>query len=183
MAERSYNANVNADGLRQTYGIGEAQVGRGGSRQDGQWNTFTVPIVHDELRAFNDATDPTTVLDWHARIPAGAYIGEATLYVEESFVSAGTAGTLDIGLALASDMTYALTHTGVGDAVIDSAIAEAALVAGAAITCDGADIQTTLPATDGGFLVTAEAGVEDFTTSGKALLEIKWRMPIDESDT
>jgi hypothetical protein len=183
MTERTYNSYVNADGLRMTYGAGEAQVGRGGTRQDGAWNVTTVPIVHDELRAFNDGTDPTTVLDWHTRIPAGAYIGEATLYVEETFVSAGTSGTLDIGLALASDQEYALTHTGVGDAVIDSAIAEAALVAGAAITCDGTDIQTTLPTTDGGFLLTAEAGVENFSTSGKALLEVKWRMPIDESDT
>jgi hypothetical protein len=183
MTERTYKSHVNADGLRQTYGSGEAQVGRAGEVADGIWNTFTCPIIHDELRAFDDGTDPTTVLDFHARIPSGAYIGKCTLYVEESFVSAGTAGTLDIGLALASDMEYALTHTGVSDAAIDSAIAEAALVAGASITCDGADVETILPSVSGGYLVTAEAGVENFSTSGEARLEIKWRMPIDDSDT
>lgn len=182
MAERSFNSYVNADGLRQCYGQGEAQVNRGGTTAEGNWNVTSVAIIHDELRAFNDATDPTTVLDWHARIPGGAYIGECTLHIEESFVASGGAATLDIGLALASDQEYALTHTGTADDAIDSAIAEAALLAGANIQCDGADVNTTLPSTAGGFLVTAEAGVADFDTSGRGVLEIKWRMPYPEAD-
>lgn len=183
MTERSWNSYVNADGLRQTYGRGEAELGRGGTYNLGGPHRVTeVVIVGADLRAYDDSTDATTVVDWNVRIPPGAFLEKAEFEVQVAFESSGSTATLSMGLADASDMEYALTHTGTLAADgIDQTIAETAIDAvGDTITCDGAQIGTKLPTVSdssdhkGGFLVTAEAGTNDFT-AGEGILRIYWR--------
>lgn len=176
MTARTYNDWVNDDGLRITFGTGEAQVGRGGELPNaGSDVEVVIDLIGSDLKAYNDSTDPTTVLDYHTRIPAGAWLTSATLLVEIPFV--GGSATLDIGLVDASDMEAAFTD--LNDAGIDSAIAITAIDAiGDTISCDGALIGTVLSSDSGGYLVTAEAAVATFT-AGKAKLTIKYRTLVD----
>ena len=177
MAERSFNDWVNADGLRVRFGTGESLVTRGGELPFSNGiHTVEIELLASDLKAFDDATDPTTVLDWNTRIPEGAWIKSAELEVLTAF--AGATATLDIGLIDADDQLAAFTDH--DDDGIDSAIAVTAIDAiGDVITCDGALIGTTLTASgtgSGGFLITAEAGTATFT-AGEARLRIEWYMP------
>lgn len=176
MAARDYNDWVNNDGLRIRFGTGEAQVGRAGSLASlGAFREVVVDVVAADLKAHDDSTDPTTILDYQTRIPAGAWLESATLVVETAF--AGATATLDIGLVQASDQEAAFTDE--DDDGIDSAIAVTAIDAvGDTITCDGALIGTTLGTDSGGYLVTAEAGTATFT-AGTAKLVIKYREPVN----
>jgi len=172
MTERTFNQYVNADGLHFRYGRGEAELGRGGEYNFlGPQRITEVYVVGTELRAFDDSTDPTTIVDWHTRIPTGVHLEKADFEVQVAF--AGATATLDLGLVQASDMEYALTDE--DDDGIDSAIAVTAIDAvGDTIACDGALIGTVLGSDSGGYLVSAEAGTANFT-AGKGLLRLYWR--------
>jgi len=178
MTARDYNDWVNDDGLRITFGTGEAQVGRGGEYSDMAGDVEVVlDIIATDLKAFNDATDPTTVLDYHIRIPEDSFLLSAELVVEVAF--AGTNATLDIGLVDASDMSAPFTD--LNDAGIDSAIAVTAIDAvGDTIACNGALIGTVLSSDAGGYLISAEAGMASFT-AGKAKLIVKYRVPVNSA--
>jgi len=181
MTARSYNDWVNDDGLRIRFGRGLAQVTRGGefSDADGGRTLVEVDVVGTDLKAFNDATDPTTILDWNTRIPPGAYLEAAELDVQVAF--AGATATLTLGLVKASDQVAAFTDLDADG--IDATIAVTAIAAaGDTITCDGALIGTVLGTDSGGYLVSAEAGTANFT-AGKAKLRIWYRMPLDSSLT
>jgi len=177
MAERNYNSWVNNDGLRIRFGTGESLVSRGGELPyASEVHTIEVELLAADLKAHDDSTDPTTVLDFNARIPEGAFLKSAELEVITAF--AGATATLDIGLVDADDQLAAFTDH--DDDGIDSAIAVTAIDAeGDVITCDGALIGTTLGASgtgEGGFLISAEAGTATFT-AGEARLRVKYYIP------
>lgn len=174
MAERNWNDYVNADGLRQRYGTGEAEVTRGGELPYASANhIIEIELLATDLKAHDDATDPTTVLDWNTRVPTGVVIEKAELEVITAF--AGATATLDIGLVKASDQEAAFTD--LDDDGIDAAIAVTAIdAAGDTIACDGALVGTTLASDDGGYLVSAEAGTATFT-AGEARLRIYYFVP------
>lgn len=184
---REYNEYVNADGLYIRKGRGEAEFGRAGEYCfGGPKRVVEVDLVATDLNAFDDSTDPTTVLDYNVRIPPGAFLEGAELQVLSDFV--GASATLSIGLANASDMVPAFTHTGDLSAIgIDEEIAVTALQVDDTmpIVCDGSLISTELPSVSdstvhkGGFLVTAEAGTANFT-DGAAKLRIYYSMPVNE---
>lgn len=175
---RTYNDVVNADGLYLRYGRGEGQLGRGGQYHDlGAHRVIELDLVGTDLNAFDEATDPTTVLDYHVRIPKGAYLEKAELEVEVAF--AGASATLDIGLVKASDMAPAFSD--LDDDGIDAAIAVTAIDAvGDTITCDGALIGTVLATDAGGYLISAEANTASFT-AGKAKLRVFYHMPLNSA--
>lgn len=180
--ERDYNSYVNADGLRQTYGTGEALVAMGGDYNIAGPDRISRFIISGtDLRDHDDGTDDVTVVDWHTRIPEGAYLVKGLLEVSEAFTSGGSA-TLNIGLTDASDQSYALTaHDEDG---LLAALAKATLIAGYSVTLQlpstdnaGALWGSTLTASGtgkGGFLVTAEPLVANFD-DGIATLDIYWR--------
>lgn len=173
MAEREFKDWVNDDGLRIRFGTGEALVTRGGVVENGVEHVVEIELLASDLKAYDDSTDPTTILDWNTRIPAGAFLKSAELTVLTAF--AGATATLDIGLVNASDQEAAFTDE--DDDGIDAAIAVTAIdAAGDTITCDGALIGTTLGSDSGGYLVSAEAGTATFT-AGEARLRIHYFMP------
>lgn len=176
MTERSFNSWVNNDGLRIRFGTGESLVTRGGELPyASEYHTIEIELLYSDLKAYDDATDPTTVLDWNTRIPEGAYLLSADVEVITAF--AGATATLDIGLVDADDQLAAFTDH--DDDGIDSAIAVAALAAGTVIACDGALLKKTLGASGtgaGGFLISAEAGTANFT-AGEARLKVRYYMP------
>jgi len=171
---RDLNQWVNDDGLTVRFGTGEAEVARGGQVGGVRENhTIVVELIATDLKAYDDATDPTTVLDWNTRIPAGAFLKSAELQVLTAF--AGATATLDIGLVQASDQEAAFTDE--DDDGIDAAVAVTAIDAvGDTIACDGALIGTVLGADAGGYLVSAEAGTASFT-AGEARLVIEYYIP------
>lgn len=174
MTERSFNDWVNSDGLRVRFGTGEALVTRGGQlpNTSGE-HIIEIELLASDLKAHDDATDPTTIIDWNTRIPGGAFLKEAELTVITAF--AGASATLDIGLVDADDQLTAFSD--LDDDGIDSAIAVTAIDAvGDTIDCDGAKIGSTLAAQSGGYLVSAEAGTADFT-AGEARLRITYFIP------
>lgn len=162
MTARSYNEYINADGLYIRKGRGEAELGRGGEYSlGGGRHLVEIDLVATDLKAHNDSTDPTTVLDYNVRIPPGVFLERAEVQVTTDFV--GASATLDIGLVKASDLAAAFTD--LDDDGIDSAVAVTALQIDDTmpIVCDGALISTTLGTDDGGYLVSAEAGTASFT--------------------
>lgn len=181
----------NDDGLRVKFNTEKATVGRAGEFGTAIEDiTIEVDVVYSDLNDYDDSTDPTTILDHDTRIPPGAFLKSAEFIVETAFDSAADTATLSFGLCDASDMEPALTHTGALSATgIDATIAETSIDAeGDTITCDGANIGTTLPTTSdssdhkGGFLITAEQGTENFT-AGKGKLVVKYRVPVTTSST
>lgn len=174
MAARDYKDWVNADGLRITFGTGESLIGRGGEYNLGGPNRVVqMEVRAADLKAHDDSTDPTTVLDYNVRIPKGAYLEKADFEVLTAF--AGATATLDIGLVKASDMAAAFTD--LDDDGIDAAIAVTAIDAeGDTITCDGALIGTALSTDSGGYLISAEANTATFT-AGVGLLRVYYAMP------
>lgn len=184
MAQRSYNAFVNADGLRWTFGRGEALVGKAGDLQQGHLHVTRALIEWDKLRGFGDGTDPTTILDYGTRIPKSSFIHKAELQVMVDFTG-GSSPTLSIGFCDADtmDIGSALTHTGVAADGIDSTIAMTALQLAdqdGPIVCDGADIATVTGTSPGGYLLCAEAGTIDFT-AGVAVVSVFWSAGLPET--
>jgi hypothetical protein len=136
-------------------------------------HVIEIELLASDLKAHDDSTDPTTVLDWNTRIPGGVVIEKAELEVITAF--AGATATLDIGLVDADDQEAAFSD--LDDDGIDAAIAVTAIdAAGDTIACDGALIGTTLAAQTGGYLVSAEAGTATFT-AGEARLRIYYFHP------
>lgn len=174
MAERAFNDWVNDDGLRIRFGAGEALVSRGGELPYASAHHIVeIELLASDLKAHDDATDPTTVLDWSTRIPTGAFLEKAELEVITAFV--GATATLDIGLVTASDQEAAFTDE--DDNGVDAAIAVTAIDAiGDTIACDGALIGTTLGSDSGGYLVSAEANTATFT-AGEARLRLYYFIP------
>ena len=174
MAERDYNSWVNDDGLRIRFGPGEALVSRGGQTADAAGiHRIEIEVLADDLKAHNDSTDPTTVLDWNTRIPAGAFLKSAELTILTAF--AGATATLAVGLVQASDQEAAFT-----DEDPDGLIAATAVTSidaeGDVVTGAGALVGTTLGSDSGGYLVSAEAGTATFT-AGEGRLVIEYFMP------
>lgn len=91
------------------------------------------------------------------------YLYKAEVYVETAFDSAGEAATLTIGFDNIDGTVFDADG-------VDVAIAEAALAAGALITCDGALIETRLANTQPLYLTTT-VGTEAFT-AGKGWVKL-----------
>jgi hypothetical protein len=185
MAQIDYKAYVNADGLRTTYGTGEAKVSKAGDLQQGHLHVTRAIVEWDKLRAFGDATDPTTILDFNARIPKSAFIHKAEFQVMVDWTSAGAA-TLSMGLADADtmDIGSALTHTGVAADGLDSAIALTALQTAdqdGPIVLDGADVAAVTGTSPGGYLLCAEVGTAEFT-AGTGVLSVFWSAGVPSTD-
>ncbi len=185
MAQIDYNAAVNADGLRQTYGAGEAKISKGGDIHDGLLHVTRAIVEWNKLRPFGDATDPTTILDYHARVPKSAFIHRAEFQVMVDFTS-GDSPTLDLGMCDADtmDIGSALAHTGVADDGIDAAIALSALQLAdqdGPILCDGVDIATVTGTSPGGYLLTAELNTAEFT-AGVGVVSVFWSSGLVSTD-
>ncbi len=177
MAQIEYNAYVNPDGLRQTYGTGEAKLAKAGDIHDGVLHVSRAIVEWNKLRLFGDGTDPTTILDYSTRIPKSAVIHRATFQVNVDFTG-GSSPTLSLGLCDADQMDIgsALTHTGVAADGLDATIVMTALQKAdqiGPIECDGADINEVTGTSPGGYLLCAEAGTANFT-AGTGLLSVYW---------
>jgi hypothetical protein len=121
---------TNPDGLRVAFGTNQAVGALVGSPCTyGSFVHMNAIIEAGRLSLSGGQIDP----DANNVIPAKAVITRALLVVHETFVSPGTNGTLDLGVSIADG-----TYTGADEDGIDVAIAEAALLAGSVIACDGA---------------------------------------------
>lgn len=159
---------VNDDGLEVRFGSEKAAVRKGGRVPAGDGD------LH-EVRVRIDGTDiPATdaPVDKKITIPSGAYIDSALLYVTTAF--AGT-GSLDLGFMNDDgDGTYSTND----DDGVDASIAMTALVDDLKVTCDGADIATTLVnGTSVNFPLVPSYGYQgSAATAGVAELVIKYRL-------
>lgn len=109
------------------------------------------------------ATDTAAVQGYEVPIPANAVITAAYIEVDVEFDSAGDTATLSVGLKEKDG-------TEISADGIDSGILEAALTAGALVTCDGALIGASVGSVDSYIKFTY--GTEAFTSgSGKLIVE------------
>lgn len=157
---------TNNDGL--TIRKGPFDVTTGVTRRPTSYGTTQEVSMVITGADLNDAE--TSVDQYSAAIPAGAYIESATLIVDTLFV--GATATLDLG-------TYKSDGAAIDDDGIDVAIAVAALTAGAVITCDGAQVgavvSNTAPtgSTNDGIYLRATWDTAAFT-AGEARLVVKY---------
>ena len=134
------NIYTNADGLTRRYGGAEIpSVGKAGKTSTGGAKSqIVVDLTWDNLPGFDEdaggGSTPDSFGGLQAFIPAGSYITSATFVVTEAWT--GTLGTLTIG-------TYQRNGTVIDADGIDAAIAQAAMGAGAAVACDGAQVGGT----------------------------------------
>ena len=160
----------NADGLNQHYGTRSADY----LARATETNKVTLNIIGEDL--IDAITSDAQKAQWvrGAVLPSGALITSAKLFVTETFASASTTGTLDIG-------TYnADTGAAINDDGIDAAVAIASVLAtaGELVTCDGAQVASAA----GGTALTA-AGIIVATwdtqafTAGAARLEVEYIIP------
>lgn len=152
---------TNNDGLYIKFGENEALQNIGGEyEQDGGIHTVEFQINASDLAAVGSQG----LLSDTVYIPNNAFIDSAQFRVETAFV--GASGTLDFGL-VRKNRTTEIDYDG-----IDSAIAVAALTAGATIACDGALIGTRLSQAG---IPTARNNTTDFS-AGKGWLRIVYRI-------
>lgn len=134
-----------------------------------QYTTAQGKEVQEIVFSFDDL--PVSGLDAAIqRIAGDARISEATVTVLSAMT--GTTGTLTIGLE-EEDGTV-IDADG-----IDAAIAQAALVAGARIVCDGALIGTTIGAAAGQVVITTGGTV----TGGKFVLRVEYEPENDRANS
>lgn len=152
---------TNQDGLYVGYGTRKVENNSSMAHSDrGAIQTLSMKIYGPDLGDAVAAAD----LENAAVIPADALLLDATLFVTTAF--AGATATLDIGTYNASDNT-ADTDDGV-----DSAIAVAALVDNAVITCDGAQLGAVCDGT-GGWKLGASYDTAAFT-AGEGTLIVRY---------
>ena len=127
----------NSDGMRVAFGLEQAEKSRVGSRnQAGSFKTIEADILASEMAAFSVQQFVNNVPN--ACIPAGSLLVEARLEVYVAFDSAGSALTLDLGMAKQDGTDIDIDG-------IDAAINETDIDdVGNTITCDGALINTVL---------------------------------------
>lgn len=162
-------AEINADGLKVRYFTDQAELSKVGQHDIANTRTITLDVGPNSLWPAADVGGDLTIPHIHA----GAFITDAYLKVTETFTASGTA-TLTIG-------TADKDGTAIDADGIDAAIALAALVEGAVVKCDGAQV---IGAATGTFLtkdawVTTTVGTGPYT-AGKAVLVVKY---IEESQT
>lgn len=159
---------VNDDGLEVRFGSSKSTAYKGGQ--------LSVFGDEQEVRVTITGTDvPSTdaPIDKKVMIPSGAYIAEAYLNVTTAFTSGGSA-TLDIGLMLDdNDGTYSTSD----DNGIDAAIAVATLVDNYSVSCDGAQVGTTVTDGTNGLPLVVSYGYNTAAfTAGVAELVIKYKI-------
>lgn len=159
MANRAHTW-TNKDSLYVGFGTRKTEANTG-SNHGGRSaiRTQTVKIRASEL----GDTVAAATLENAAIIPADALLLSANLFVTTSFV--GATAVLDIGTYKAADNLVE------DDDGIDAAIATATLVAGYAVACDGADINTVV--TGEGFKIGASYDTAAFT-AGEATLVVRY---------
>lgn len=152
---------TNADGLQLQYGTRKASLA--GKNSAGSSLNKHIVVDFDGV----DLVDTGPVIDLSAaRLPAGAYITAAILYVKTTFTSGGLA-TLDVGTFKASDGATALSING-----LIAASAVAGLTAGAVITGAGAQVNTLI-AEDTYIIPTYNVAA---FTAGRGRLIVTYRM-------
>lgn len=154
---------TNSDGLTIYFGTENVQPAHVGVVCAGEGSTKEFIAVLEP--ATMDTTGGLIGGRPNALIPSGSFVESAALHVTETFV--GASGTLDLGTANADG-----TYTNLDEDGIDVALAVASLTAGTTITCDGAQIGTTVGADA---YLSYDIDTTDFT-AGKAFLVVKVRM-------
>ena len=151
----------NSDGLAVGFGTRTAlTTGSNRVAENGMLESLYLVIKATEL---TDAVSATTDQVIHAPIiPNGATIMSATLNFTTAFTTSAS-GTLDIGV-------YDKDGGIVDDDGIDAGVAAGALLLGAEIACDGADVNTVV-ATTGGVKICASYDTGVFT-AGEGILEV-----------
>lgn len=158
---------TNADGLYIRFGNLEGTLT--GVGEYGNYDPGSIHMVQLDLDGTTGGNlNTTTKQVYHSIIFPGAndqtfYLYKAEVYVETAFDSAGEAATLTIGFDNIDGTVFDADG-------VDVAIAEAALSAGALITCDGAMIETR-PANTQPLNLTTTVGTEAFT-SGKGWVKL-----------
>jgi len=159
----------NEDGLYIRFATERGEIKAVGATVQEVEKYLVVDLDYDDLPAYtadlnNDGTNDGFAGD-DAYIPAGSYITDARVIVEDAFTSGG-ATTLSIGLAQ-------LDGTAIDADGIDATIAKAALGANNAVACDGALVggTATVGANDAYVYTTVATGPY---TAGKAKLVIKY---------
>jgi hypothetical protein len=163
---RDYNHWTN-DELTISFGVGEAQVSRGGELAGYPGHHITQCV----LLGAEAATFTTPyVVDYGAKIPEDTRITGGSLDTETTWV--GASGTLDIGLCLASAAPAAVTE-GDYDGLWE-ALTIAELTTGlVGFPADGAYVGSTSGTDAGGYLVCAESNTTTMT-AGASMANIYW---------
>lgn len=172
MAVVDLNPNnfVNADGLNQYYGLGEAVITRGGEFQMAGGSHVTEVFI-DLTSLLADANE--YIVADNVTIPAGAFIEKVELMVTK--VTAGASSTLDLGL-VDQDRTTEIDFDGL---LVNSSTTWHTGVIGTTVTYDtntsgnGALVGTQITNTG---LITASWDTAAFT-AGEIRIRIYWMVP------
>ncbi len=164
---RDYNHWFNGDNLRLSFGVGEAQVTRGGELASYPGHHVTqTSILGAELALL---TDPS-IVDYGAVIPKGVHIVGGHMDTETTWV--GSSGTLDVGTVLAS-AAPARTE-GDYDGFFE-ALTIAELTTGLPVfPADGALVGEEVGTDAGGYLISVESNTTTMT-AGVSLCSIFWK--------
>lgn len=173
---RDYNHWRNSDGLVIAFGVGEAQVGRGGELAAYPGYHVTQCVL---LGAENKTFTQPHVVDYAAVIPKSVHIVGGNLDTEETWV--GSSATLDIGLVHRAPLPTTLTELDYDGLFEALTIAE--LTTGLPVfAADGALVGEEVGSLDGGYLISMESNTATMT-AGVSLASIYWKNVVDQDAT